>query len=367
MLSRRESNESSGLNNSRIETLLSRLTKPARGAGWVLGVFGPEGDLLDFATSNGQVDRRRALDMLAAVPLPLSAGSVTLKVTGEDGKIANTICASTMLDAPKYLAVVLVRPLTNDTAWLKVSQNLKSITARIAVAIASESFPTAQSRRDATPPRDECAFYLLSQQLRVAFASQPQSASSNDFAKLVAPEEGRLPVLFERAVRRLTKSWDFSRIESCAPKTAFPLPGVALCVAPMSGNGVMIGVFIKLEVDRQQAAAVAAAAAYRLSPREREVLYALLDGRSVADIAGMLELAESTVSDHIARMIVKTNAHNRVEMAAVLLGWPAMRSQVESAHTPASGRVTEPLPHPESTNGEKPRRVSWRYKISSVQ
>lgn len=330
----------------------------------MLGVFAPEGDLLDFATSNGQIDRRRALDLLAAVPVPLSAGSVMLKVTGDDGKIANTLCASTMLEAPQYLAVVLVRPLTNDAAWLKVSQSLKSITTRIA-AIASESILTAQSRRVSTPSRDECAFYLLTQTLQVSFASQPQSTTSSDFAKLVAPEEGRLPVLFERAVRRLTKCWDFSKVESCATKTAFPLPGVALCVAPMSGNGVMIGVFIKLEVDRHPAAA--AAAAYRLSPREREVLYALLDGRSVAGIAEMLELAESTVSDHIARMIVKTNAHNRIEMAALLLGWPAMRSQVVAEHAPANGSVTESLPHAESTNGQSSRRVSWRYKISSAQ
>lgn len=330
----------------------------------MLGVFAPEGDLLDFATSNGQIDRRRALDLLAAVPVPLSAGSVMLKVTGDDGKIANTLCASTMLDAPNYLAVVLVRPLTNDAAWLKVSQSLKSITTRIAVAVASESIPAPQSRGVSTPQRDECAFYLLTQALQVSFASQPQSTTSSDFAKLVAPEEGRLPALFERAVRRLTKCWDFSKIESCTTKTAFPLPGVALCVSPMSGNGVMIGVFIKLEVDRHPAAA--AAAAYRLSPREREVLYALLDGRSVAGIAEMLELAESTVSDHIARMIVKTNAHNRIEMAALLLGWPAMRSQVVAADAPANGS-TESLPHPESTNGQSSRRVSWRYKISSAQ
>jgi DNA-binding CsgD family transcriptional regulator len=364
MSSRWGSNEGRGLNSSRIDSLLSRLTKPARGAGWVLGVFGPEGDLLDFAHSNGQIDRRRALDMLGAVPAPSSPGSVMLKVTGDNGKVANTLCASTMLGAASYLALVLVRPLTNDAAWLKISQNLKSVAARLAAAIASESIPTVETRRVSTPPGEESAFYLLTPQLQIASASQPQSAGSSDFAKLVAPHKGRLPTLFERAVRRLTKCWDFSRIESCAAKTAFPLPGVALCVTPMSGNGVMVGVFIKLEADRNPAAA--AAAAYRLSPREREVLHALLDGRSVAGIAAMLELAESTVSDHIARMIVKTNAHNRIEMAALLLGWPAMRSQLAAANA-ANSSVTDPLPHSDGTNGESPRRVSWRYKISSVR
>jgi hypothetical protein len=80
----------------------------------------------------------------------------------------------------------------------------------------------------------------------------------------------------------------------------------------------------------------------------------------------MLELAESTVSDHIARMIVKTNAHNRIEMAALLLGWPAMRPQLVSADASANGSLTESLAHPEPTNGESSRRVSWRYKIRSA-
>lgn len=152
----------------------------------MLGVFAQEGDLLDFATSNGQIDRRRALDMLAAVPVPLSAGSVMLKVTGDDGRIANTLFASTMLDAARYLALVVVRPLTNDAAWSKISQNVKSVASRIAAAIASESIPSADGRRASTSPSEECAFYLLTQALQVSFASQPQNASSSDFAKLVA-------------------------------------------------------------------------------------------------------------------------------------------------------------------------------------
>jgi DNA-binding CsgD family transcriptional regulator len=203
--------------------------------------------------------------------------------------------------------------------------------------------------------------------LQVAFASQAENAAASAFVKLIAPHRGRLPVLLERAVKRLAKSWDFSRIESCASGTAYPMPGMALRVAPMIGNGVMIGVFLKLESGRHPAAD--AVAAHHLSPREREVFHALLDGHSVADIASMLELAESTVSDHIARLIVKTNAHNRVEMAATLLGWPALRSQLLSPESPKNGSVTDSLPNSEAANGSAAARVSgrvsWRYKIRS--
>jgi DNA-binding CsgD family transcriptional regulator len=367
MFPRCRSNERRGLINSRIESILSRLTKPARGAGWVLGLFGPEGDLLDFAVSSYQIDRRRALDMLGAAPSPLSAASVTLKVTGEDGKIANTLCASTMLDeGGRSLALVLVRSQASDAVWLKISQSLKNVTARIAAAMAADSISSIEGRRASAPPlNEECAFFLLNEQLQVAFASQPQNPGSSELVKTVAPHEGRLPTLIERAVRRLTISWDFARLESCVARTAFPIPGTALCVGPMSGaGGVMIGVLLKLEVDRHPAAG--AVATYRLSPREREVLHALLDGRSVADIAAMLDLAESTVSDHIARMIVKTNARNRVEMAATLLGWPALRSQFTTAEPPGAEDVINSFPRSDSANGDSSKRVSWRYKIGSA-
>jgi hypothetical protein len=53
-------------------------------------------------------------------------------------------------------------------------------------------------------------------------------------------------------------------------------------------------------------------------------------------------------------------------MAALLLGWPAMRPHLVSADAPANGSLTESLAHPEPTNGESSRRVSWRYKIRSA-
>jgi DNA-binding CsgD family transcriptional regulator len=366
----RRIDEGGVLVTKRIESVISRLTKPARGAVWTLGVFDLGGDLLDFAVSSSHLDRRRSLDLLCAAPLPASPKGVKLKVTGENGKIAANLYASTMLDATRYLVLVLVRSQTSDAAWLKISENLKGAIGRIAAALATESTPSIEGRRAfAPPPTDDSAFFLLTAQLQVAFGSQPEKVASSTFVKLVAPHRGRLPTFLERTVRRLTRSWDFSHVESCSGGIAYPIPGLALRVEPMTGTGVMIGVFLKLDTDRHPV--TDAAAAYRLSPREREVLHALLDGYSVADIAAKLDLAESTVSDHIARMIVKTNAHNRVEMAAMLLGWPALRSQFLSPGPPKNGSVASSVPKSQETNGDTSGhvsgRVSWRYKIRSVQ
>jgi DNA-binding NarL/FixJ family response regulator len=51
----------------------------------------------------------------------------------------------------------------------------------------------------------------------------------------------------------------------------------------------------------------------------------------------MLNLSESTINDHIARLIVKTNARNRIQMAATLLGWSAART----SDAPSSRRTDD--------------------------
>lgn len=60
-----------------------------------------------------------------------------------------------------------------------------------------------------------------------------------------------------------------------------------------------------------------------LTPRERDVLRASLDGASIADIATQLYLSEGTVRNHISTAIPKLNARNRMEAAhfAQEKGW----------------------------------------------
>jgi len=60
-----------------------------------------------------------------------------------------------------------------------------------------------------------------------------------------------------------------------------------------------------------------------LTPRERDVLKASLDGVSIADIAMQLYLSEGTVRNHISAAIQKLNVHNRMEAAQLAKekGW----------------------------------------------
>jgi len=60
-----------------------------------------------------------------------------------------------------------------------------------------------------------------------------------------------------------------------------------------------------------------------LTPREREVLAAAVDGSAVADIAYRLALSEGTVRNHLSVAIKKLGVRNRVEAArlAEQRGW----------------------------------------------
>ena len=64
-----------------------------------------------------------------------------------------------------------------------------------------------------------------------------------------------------------------------------------------------------------------AAEKFAMSSRELEVLSLVLKGFGHAADRDALDIAESTAHDHIKRMMLKTRARNRVELAAKTLGW----------------------------------------------
>ncbi|MCZ0995603.1 response regulator transcription factor [Streptomyces noursei] len=76
-------------------------------------------------------------------------------------------------------------------------------------------------------------------------------------------------------------------------------------------------------IDPGLAAAALSAGPNPLTPRERDVLTAAVDGATVSDIAAKLHLSQATVRNHLSAAIGKTGARNRIEAvrAARRNGW----------------------------------------------
>jgi two-component system, NarL family, response regulator DesR len=76
-------------------------------------------------------------------------------------------------------------------------------------------------------------------------------------------------------------------------------------------------------IDPGLAAAALSAGPNPLSPRERDVLAASVDGASIGDIAGHLHLSEGTVRNYLSAAIQKVGARNRIEAvrSAESQGW----------------------------------------------
>ncbi len=60
--------------------------------------------------------------------------------------------------------------------------------------------------------------------------------------------------------------------------------------------------------------------ACRLTPREKELVYLLLEGCANKEIAGRCNIAVQTVKDHFRHVYQKTGVHQRTALLARLLG-----------------------------------------------
>jgi DNA-binding CsgD family transcriptional regulator len=342
----------------RLESRIRRCVRAASASGWAVGIFDSD-CLLAFDTSSPQPDHRAAVTLLSMVPLPASL-PVALKAAPSRETIPAALGTAVALSNGLSVAFVLVLRKSSESAWMEAAEAMQQAVGQIAEEIADLNF-TAKDQRLLAAPDAPQAFFLLSPQLEVELQWYGQDAACAAIARLSQPEGGRLPLLLERAVRRLTISWNFSRLGTCAAGAAAPINGLILRVVPMQRTGICIGVFLNQYAPLERVGA--ASSAFRISSREREVLHALFSGASIADIAVQLGLAESTVNDHIARMIAKTNSRNRIEMAARLLGWPAVRAEASNGghSSPAEDRST--LVH---GSDERPRgHCSWQYDVAS--
>lgn len=183
------------------------------------------------------------------------------------------------------------------------------------------TFEGEQSAQERTAERATPAQYVLGRDYRVELKWIPGSDGGEDDAlqNILEISDG-LPPVVETAVRQLTASWTDD------PRTwevgiAVPLPFMVVRTSPLSGPNGEMKISVVVERYRSRNPLRHAQEKFGMSSRELEVLALVLKGFGTPQIAAALDIAESTAHDHIKRMMLKTRARNRVELAAKTLGW----------------------------------------------
>jgi len=181
------------------------------------------------------------------------------------------------------------------------------------------TFEGEQSAQERTAERASPAQFVLSRDYAIESKWIPSDDPTDVLQNILELAETALPPVVESAVRSVTASWT-NDPRTWEPGTIVPLPFMVVRVAPLAGSaGPKIGVLV--ERYRSRNPLRHAADKFAMSSRELEVLSLVLKGFGTPQIATALDIAESTAHDHIKRMMLKTRARNRVELAAKTLGW----------------------------------------------
>ncbi len=156
---------------------------------------------------------------------------------------------------------------------------------------------------------------LLDESLAVEYVSKPQRLRRIDRWSCAG---GRLPVAIERSVRELTAGW---RDPAQRAEAAFmPSAELIVRVVPVE-RGRCYAIALILEPYESRSLLADAVRRFRLTNRELEVIALLFSGLGTPAIARRLSISDTTVTDHVKRLLAKTSSANRTEMAATLLGW----------------------------------------------
>jgi len=181
------------------------------------------------------------------------------------------------------------------------------------------TFEGEQSPKERTAERASPAQYVLRRDFTVEARWIPTDDPNDVLQSILELAGDKLPPVVEDAIRGVTAVWTDDP-HTWTPATVVPLPFMVVRVAPLNGTaGPKIGVLV--ERFRSRNPLRLAAEKFAMSSRELEVLSLVLKGLGTPQIAATLDIAESTANDHIKRMMLKTRARNRVELAAKTLGW----------------------------------------------
>jgi len=158
---------------------------------------------------------------------------------------------------------------------------------------------------------------LLDPSLRISFVDWSAMLTLLRFCDDPSKPMEYLPERLAVPVREAVAQWQDGETGDVILE---PMPEVVLRITPITGvAGTYVALFVEERARRDDVRE--AIKRFLLTRREAEVLTLILQGRSGAEIASELGIAQSTVGDHFKKLIHKTDAKNRTDMIARVLGW----------------------------------------------
>ncbi|MGP6158848.1 MAG: LuxR C-terminal-related transcriptional regulator [Vulcanimicrobiaceae bacterium] len=199
--------------------------------------------------------------------------------------------------------VVLERSVRTVAEWFALDEQVESV-AQDETADASGGLPIV---------------FIVDREMRIESAAQSPVEYDELQKAFLQPVDGSLAPPLARAVRALTAKWGSTATE-CPAGITRPIPSLSVRVVPMLAGG-HLRVCVLVERIERLSLLKRAAQRFSLSARELDVLELLLAGESTTSVATKLSIAEPTARDHIKRLLSKTGAKNRVEIASRFFGF----------------------------------------------
>lgn len=180
---------------------------------------------------------------------------------------------------------------------------------------------TAREQRAAVLPTDKGlmarraapSVFIVDSDLRVLYHHIDPCERRSD----CLPANGELPALVAKVVREMLIMQGLD-VEEGRPCVAAPNASIVIRVLPLQGPRKAFAVLVERFKRRDYLHAFSER--YGLSTREREVLALLVKGAKNVEIAHHLNVAETTAIFHVKRLMAKTDARNRTELVAKVIG-----------------------------------------------